>query len=429
MAEAHLFVALSSRRIAKLIAQATRHVCYAAPGIHDEPAEALVNLKRKSPSVSITVNLDFDEKTLQMGYGCLSAVETLSDAKIHVSHFAGFRSSILIVDNCGWVFTPTALCLESEPHSDETPNALVLAADQVRELLIRLSPRAREEAIISAEAPEEAERIAATPLDVSIHPIEPSHFDEVKQAIDLAPPVQFDVARQVRVFQPYLQYVELSLTGAAIQRHRVRIPKSIQHLGSANDLEGRLQTTFDLIDKSGEFSSKSLESDLNDLRNNFTRSLGEDHGRIILKSAKSLFLERIDEFCKKLESHQKKIEEQLQSQINDSKKKIIDYYLPIARNNPPDALVGQLFSSQSPNDDDIRAWLDKELGKAFPKAEKLAGKMKLKVRYKDVTFETLNQPDFLEAVKQAFPGFDWDKTYSEFKAVGEAHKDNKAILY
>ena len=45
--------------------------------------------------------------------------------------------------------------------------------------------------------------------------------------------------------------------------------------------------------------------------------------------------------------------------------------------------------------------------------------MQLDVRYKDVTFETLNQRDFLDAVKEAFPRIDWDKAYSEFRAAGE----------
>jgi hypothetical protein len=45
--------------------------------------------------------------------------------------------------------------------------------------------------------------------------------------------------------------------------------------------------------------------------------------------------------------------------------------------------------------------------------------MKLDVRYKDVTFETLNRDDFLESVKNAFPHVDWDKAYAEFIAVGE----------
>ncbi len=283
MSQASLFAALSARRIAEFIGRAARHVCYAAPGIQDDVAVALVDLKRKAPTVSLTVNLDFNEKTLRMGYGSLAAVERLRKENIEASHFAGLRSSILIVDDQGWVFTPTALYLESEPHSDETPNALRLTSSQVYELLIRLSPNAREEAIQKAATREEAGRIAATPLDASTQAIESLHFNEVKQAIDLAPPVQFDVVRQVRVFEPYLQYVELSLTGAAIQRHRVRIPKSIQRLGSATDLEGRLQTTFDLIEKSGELSSKALESDLNELRKNFTPSLGKDHGRVVLK--------------------------------------------------------------------------------------------------------------------------------------------------
>ena len=424
MIESTLFAALSSRRIAQLIAQAKHHVCYAAPGIHDEPAEAFVNLAIASPSVSITINLDFDENTLRMGYGRITAVEKLQEAKIQASHFAGFRSSILIVDDRGWVFTPTALYLEPEPHSDETPNAVRLSAAQVKELLIRLSPPAREEAIESASTPEEAARIVSTPLDISTQPIEPSHFREVKKAIELAPPVQFDIARQVRVFEPYLQYVELSLTGAAIQRHRVRIPKSIQRLGSATDLEGRLQTTFDLIGKGGELSSKALESDLNELRKNFTPSLGKDHGRVVLKNAKPVLMDRINELRKKLEAHQAKVEKELQERLDNSKSQVIDYYLPIARDKPPDALVGQsLFGS--PDDDAIRTWLERELDKVFPAAEEIAGKMKLEDRYKDVTFETLNEPDFLEAVKQAFPLVDWDKAYSEFQAAGEANKDDK----
>jgi hypothetical protein len=36
-----------------------------------------------------------------------------------------------------------------------------------------------------------------------------------------------------------------------------------------------------------------------------------------------------------------------------------------------------------------------------------------------VTFETLNQEDFLDAVKEAFPQVDWDKAYTEYRAAGE----------
>jgi hypothetical protein len=45
--------------------------------------------------------------------------------------------------------------------------------------------------------------------------------------------------------------------------------------------------------------------------------------------------------------------------------------------------------------------------------------MQLDVRYKDVTFETLNREDFLDAIKEAFAHVDWDKAYKEFRAAGE----------
>lgn len=68
---------------------------------------------------------------------------------------------------------------------------------------------------------------------------------------------------------------------------------------------------------------------------------------------------------------------------------------------------------------EARKWLDSELGRVFPEAGALIQNMQLEVRYKDVTFETLNREDFLEAVKAAFPEIDWEKTYREFRAAGE----------
>ena len=91
--------------------------------------------------------------------------------------------------------------------------------------------------------------------------------------------------------------------------------------------------------------------------------------------------------------------------------------------NPPDALLGQLLHSDKPSDEDARRWLDRELAFVFPSAEALIKKMSLEVRYKDVTFETLNRADFLDSVKEAFPAVDWEKTYNEFKAAGEGRTE------
>jgi hypothetical protein len=71
-----------------------------------------------------------------------------------------------------------------------------------------------------------------------------------------------------------------------------------------------------------------------------------------------------------------------------------------------------------PTEDVASRWLGLQLDRVFPKAEQLIQKMELEQTYKDVTYETLNKPDFL-SIKLAFPTGDWDRAYEEYRAAGE----------
>jgi hypothetical protein len=409
MSTSSILSALSSRRAASLIRGAQRRVIYAAPGIQPEVAQAIVARVSEFMPLDLTVGLDFDEQTLRMGYGTLDGVDSLRQAGIEPTHCPGLRCGILITDDSGWIFTPTALYLEAEPQSDETPNAVALSTAQVQALAVRLSPAAQQHAISQATKPEEAEAIAKIQCELGLNPIAADHFSSVKAAIEIAPPAKFDVVRQVRVFEPYLQYVELKLTGAAVQRHRVRIPKGLQNLGTSKDLEGKLKTTFDLIEKGSSLSSKAIEDDLNEIRKNFTPSLGKDHGRVVLKSAKPTLIARLDALRAKLREHQWKVEKELQARLDDSRRQVVKYYMDLAKDKVPDELIGSLLKV---TEADIQAWIEAQLSTVFPTADELIQKMTLDESFKDVTFETLNRPDFLESVKSAFPLIDWNKAYS-----------------
>jgi hypothetical protein len=413
-----LFCTLDSQRIADLIRSAERFVCYAGPGMQMAPAQAMAEVAGRLGVEMVTVALDFDERVMRMGFGDMQAVRTLREAGIRVNDAPGLRTALVLVDDEGYLFTPTALYLEAEPQGQQAANAMRLSTDQLREALARLSPVAKAIAVAQAATEQEREHIASLPVEVSSEPVTEEQFTRVDQALKEAPPVQFDLARQVRVFNAYLQYVELKLSGAAIQRHRLAIPPNILKLGGSEDLEGRLRTTFDLIEKGGKLSSKKLEDELNEIRKNFTPSLGKDHGRVVLKSAKPHLENRLATFKANLEAHQKTVADELQGQLDASRKQIIDYYLQRVIDNPPDAMLGQLLH-EKPTEEDARLWLDAELDRVFPEADALIQKMQLDVRYKDVTFETLNREDFLESVKAAFPRVDWDKTYAEFRAAGE----------
>jgi hypothetical protein len=317
---------------------------------------------------------------------------------------------VLVCDERAWVFAPTALYVQPEVQSDETPNAVSLAASDVERIVGSLLP---------IEASKPATGDAGHGVEIGHELIAAPRLEETQEALDQAPPVPFDIARQVRVFEAYLQYVELSLTGAAIQKRRIHIPKSIQKLGAGEDLEGRLQTTFDLIDKSGALSSKKLDAELNDIRNDLTRSLGKDHGRVVLKSAKPKLTQRLDELRRKLQKHQAQVAKDLQQQLDHSRDQLVEVYFPLAKAQPPDALIGQSLVGK-PTDQEIRDWLARELAKVFPRPEEVLSKMLLEVRYKDVTFETLNRPDFMGSLERAYPNVNWHKPYAEFKAAGES---------
>ena len=294
-----------------------------------------------------------------------------------------------------------------------------MSGEQVAQALARLSPAAKTIAIAQAKTPEAKQHIEALTVDVVSAPITPEKLAEVTSSLETAPPVRFDLARQVRVFEPYLQYVELSLTGAAIQRHRMAIPEKIQNLGGSEELENRLRTTFELIEKGSKLSSKPLEDALNEIRKNFTPSLGKDHGRVVLKAVKPHLVDRLTAFRLKLEAHQKSVAEDLHKHLDTSREQIVAYYLPRVIEAKPDAVRGQSLNGEV-SEMAAERWLTGQLDRVFPSAESLIQEMKLEERYKDVTFETLNRKDFLDSVKDAFPDVDWAKAYSEFKAAGQS---------
>jgi hypothetical protein len=413
-----LFCSLDFSKMAREILGAQYSVCYAGPGIQQEPANAMVAVAKLIDPESITVCLDFDERVMRMGFGDLAAVKTLREAGIEVRSTPGLRTGLVIVDGNGYIFSPTALYLEADERPTEAPNAMRLSQSQAKEALARLSPVAKMIAMALSKSEEERERFKEQAVEVPSAEVIDDQFVAVERRLKEAPPVQFDVARQVRVFESYLQYVELRLTGVAIQRHRIGIPKDIQDLGAGEGVQSRLKTTFDLIERESALSSKPLERELNEIRKNFTPSLGKDHGRVLLKAQKPLFEKRLSELRAKLETFQAEVKSKLQKHLDTSREEIIKYYLPRVIENPPDAFAGQLLTDK-PREEDARRWLRLQIDRVFPKADGLVENMELEQTYKDVTFETLNKPNFLSLIQTAFPAVNWEKAYNEFQAAGE----------
>ena len=404
----HLYCLLTSAKMAELIRGAEQRVCFVGPGLQKEPALAMTSVANQIGLHRLAVSVDFNERVFRMGWGDVDAVKILRDAGIRVGDSRGLRSGLLIVDDSGFSYTPNAYLLESE--SGPRLNALRLSPRQTREIANRLMcPLDSDE----SDEPLHVVDLPGVPTEVEEH-----QFTEVKKRLDEAPPMKFDVARQVNVFAPYLQFVELGLQGTELERKTYRIPRSLTEVGPFRDLDGRMKTTFELIatEQKTDLSARNLRAELDQIRKEYTRELPSaiGRGRVFLKARKREMRARLDQAQNNLKRHQGYLKTSLQQALDDSKGRVIDYYFPRLRETPPTNLLSQC--NDHPTTRDIRLWIGGCLSD-FPRADAVVNKMKLRVEYKDVTYETLNNEGFVEWVTKAFPDVDWDKPLQEFKVV------------
>lgn len=446
-----LFVSVTDEVISEKIRAAKNRVLLAAPSIGKGTATALGNAMKRIDPESFVVVTDCDEKIFRLGYGDFAAVKELETRGLKICQQSGLRAGILVCDSTAWSFSPTALYVEEETRSNDTPNGIVLRGIDVERIVSRLLPSAvhkptkakevtkeispeltealkylppasQKEIVESMNTPQvdpEIEReLSECKQEVGLEAVDPKVLENVGESLEEAPPIPFDVARQVRVFEPYIQYVEIKLNGCSIARHRIKIPKSVLSYSENQDLDNRLRTTFDLLQANSEYSAKSIEQLVWKVRDNFTRSLGQPYGRVLLRNKRGVFDEKIKELQEKLKEHQDEIEESLKASITESERYLIEYYLPFVKKNPPDELVGQLNTTEV-TEAQVRGWLAETFQSVFPSPDELVKKMELCVHFRDVTFENISEQDFSEKLKKAFKHVKWDKPFDEFNTAKE----------
>lgn len=408
MSTQQVFTSISSEKIASLINVASEQIVLVLPAFRCAVSNALLNAIERLGTEGITIVIDCDEEVFRLGYGDYIEVEKVRNSGVNIRQCSGLRIGVLVVDEKAWVFSPTALYVQDEVHSNETPNAIQLVGDDIDRLLKSLVPNQT----FDCNYPDEQ-------TEIGTQAVSESTLKVTKKALEIAPPIAFNIARQVRVFQPYIQYVEMSLKGCSIQKKRIQIPKSIQGLEKDTEIEKRLRTTFELIEKDSKLSSREIENELKKIRDNFTPSLGEPWGRVILKSVRKVFDERIDEFKEKVEQYRNKVKANLEQYLKKSKEQIIEHYYPLVKKYPPDAIIGKTLFSAHDQEKILKNWLDKELEKSFPKLDELVTDIKLDVQFRDVTYETLNEDGFSQALRNAYPEINWDRPFNEFNAAKE----------
>lgn len=407
MKDDRTFIALSTHSIITKINQAKKIIAYVAPGIHKEIAEALISASQRN--VMVEVVLDASAEVCRLGYGTIDGIELLNENAVILRNSSGLRIGLLLTDSEAWIFTLTPLVLEEESRDDNSPNAITILIDEAHRIL----------KAIAIDTSDEAEQLTDETIkeaEIGQKLVSNKKIEEIKHDLDQNPAQKFDIVRKVRVFNSYLEYVEMNLKNCQIQRFTITLPAELLGLVKDDKMRDRIHSTVKLIGNESKLSGKHLAEKKNELLNRFTVQLGKPFGTVILRTRKDEFLKEVEELRDEIKKHQNNIKSELQKELDETRNKLIEMLSPIIMEKPTDNIRSQIPTGK-PTLDHVKRYLKAEIENLLPKIENLIKEMKLDVHFKGITYETLNDPNFVEAVKREFKAIDWDKPFHEYDAA------------
>jgi hypothetical protein len=387
--------------LCQLIQSVKRRLVYMTPGISDNVADAVCKKWDELPSEAINIILDVDPEVCRMGFGTINALKKLNEtARKHrtsIHEQPGVRIALLIADDVTLFFAPTPLLIEGGSDTQVRPNAVKL----------NMVPTDVAKDIGLDEAGEGA--------SVGTTPISPTKIMETNNDLVRNPPMKFDIARKVRVFNSQIEFVEFELRGHQISKKKVKIPSDLLGLAKDDKTKKLLHSSFQLIDdEDTKISGEEITAHKEKIADDFLVNL-PNFGNVILRSKKEEFEAAVDELKKHIEEFQKELAAQLQKAIDKNRAALVNALAPAVIAQTPDRW--KKFLPSKPSAADIRQVLDCELADHFGSAERNLKKIDVSLIFKGVTYETLNDSGFIKMVKKKMPIL---KIHEEYEAAKEA---------
>jgi hypothetical protein len=391
-----------------------------------------------SSAPAMTIVIDADPEVCRLGYGTVEGLQALKDfAAAHmlpIRYQPGIRVGVLIADDQINVYSPTPLLIES-PQADETrPNAICLAADSLQ-------------AVLNACAAEGEPDVRVLPSEAQIGSdvATPELVDAVLRDLARIPPKPFDLARIERVYSSKIQYVDFEVTGYKLADRQVRVPTDLL-VGSDEAIQSRFRNSFSLLESSSslvveiqdvdpktekpvlkngqpalvKYSEANIESERKRIYKDFLTAI-PGHGQLISKSRRKAFDARIRWFTNRVNSFRDEVKQHLDVAVQESINKLADALMPSLEGRVPDRLLKNM-TVECPSTEEIRGALCEELSSAFAVSEQMY-QPRVRVVFKDVTYETIKDASFREMLARLFPGIGMagiDSLFEEHDSAREA---------
>mgnify|MGYP001171003719 CR=1 FL=1 len=409
------FCAVDDAALIQMILGARKRIVFIAPGVHEPVAKALGARFGEIEDLDVTVVLDPDEDVCRIGYGDAKGLELVNEnAKKNgfwLRSQPGLRVGVLLTDEKTLVWSPTPRSVEAPPNSapplqnslfeeapPAAPNGLLLGSDPARQLAKAVAA----EGCNADPRLAEIGKAAITPDQVK------STLDELKKN----PPIDVDLARVTRVFSTKLQFVEYEVKGAKISATQLTVPSSLLNVDAKGELQdliqSRLRAFADLkneeisvpaylngepaMSKDGKpIMEKVSEASLQRLRNDIEKRYLHDitgFSRLIAKDEKGDFEARLEAYKAQLLAHSEGLRKLIDQQATEIIDEAVDLIMErsrrsgVAKQPDPIALSGALHE-----------------GLKRAKEEE----PKIRLVFKDVTYEQTQNPEFRLRVEKALP--------------------------
>lgn len=388
--------------VGRLVAAAERRLVVLAPALPMDVAKAVVE-KASTATIPVDVILDSDPEAYRLGYGAPEALNLLlacADEKgITLRRQPGLRLCVVVADLQTLIFTPTPRLIEAGSNTDGAANAVWL----------REPPRHLLDDIVA---------LPGQPCRVGRETLSGEDVRRIQANLAENPPQQFDIARRLRVFNAYWEFVEFEISGVHVSRRQVTIPSHLSGIGDSATRE-RLRSTFRLVSKDDELSGAHLRRDRDLIANRYLTVVPR-FGSIVKRADKRGLLAAVEELRLSVDAFREKVRTHLYESMTRSREALMQVLLPAIVESPP----AEWYPSTGvrPDADACRKYLAHDLERAFGSADQLVGRMEVRLQFRGITYETLMDEKFLAAA--AAVGLDTRRLHEEFDAARGAQTGN-----
>ncbi|MBI1335715.1 MAG: hypothetical protein GC164_01995 [Phycisphaera sp.] len=377
----------NEKNLAATIRGAQHRVVFVSPAFGDEVAAALADRWRALGPDAVNVVIDIDPEVFRLGYGLLASVQwlelTATEIGAMINKQPGVRIGVLIADDEAWVFAPTPQLIEAGERKPNAPNAVKLGmppADLERDL--GAGPEGTRERSIGLDKADNAA------------------IKKVAEDLKLNPPQRFDVARLLRVFNAFFEFVEFHVSQTQLTRKIVPLKPEV--FGITDEVnKARLRASYRLIDHDDELSGSHLMEDRNRIATRFLRVI-PGHGMAIKRTEKEAFEAEVKKLRHSVRKYAEMVLNKLDSAIGSNRDALVESLLDnLMQNIPENWNKSALVDTR--DRESVREYLTRLIDESFGSAHKLVRGMDVTVNYKAVTYESLTDKNFMKLAGKAFP--------------------------